>query len=447
MTVKSLLSFLLSAVLIMSLGGCYYYDAGTENLLIPPKLTEGQNEIYQVLQAQVGAGITLKYPRSGDYRSAFVIEDIDGEPGDEALVFYQNSMSMTGTSALTVSILDQKDGRWVPAYDIAVSVSDVDRLSFSAFGTEGEKYIIIGYMLTGDKDKVMHIYRYRDGVIEDLFEHPYTLFEVIDITDDDLPEILSVSSAVADKDGNSAGSRADLIRCQDGDFQVEQTVALDRDVMSYVNLQVGQIDNEQTAVYLDGVKGQEQISTQILFYEESELKNTFLASPALSTEVLRQAGNLSADIDSDGVIEIPLPERMAGYQDDEDAICFTRWMTYANAAFTEKYYSYLNLGLNYSLHIPEDLRGGLMTAKRERNEDKNSNEIVFYLFDSSLEESTQELFRICVIHRNNVDHSLADYQQIATGGQLSYFVQVSDYAEMNHGLTNEVLKQHFRLID
>jgi len=257
---KRIIISVIAITVLISLSGCYYYDAGMDNMLTPPKLTEGQNEIYQALQAQVGTGISLKYPRSGEHRSAFVIENIDGEAGKEALVFYQNNINLVSTSSLTVSILDQKDGNWVPAYDIAAAGSDIDQVAFSTFGTQDDKFIIIGYMLTGDKDKVMHIYRYRDGVVQDLFSFSYSLLQVVDIDDNGSPEVIALTPAATGKDGQITNAKANVIRPQGDSFEVTESVDLDSDITSYINVRTGLIDDQKTALYLDGLKGKEQIS-------------------------------------------------------------------------------------------------------------------------------------------------------------------------------------------
>lgn len=454
---KRMVLMILALAVLLSFGGCYYYDAGMENMLTPPKLTDGQKEIYKVLEAQVGTGISLKYPRSGEYRSAFVIESIDDEPGKETLVFYQNNVNVTGTAALTVSILDQKDGEWVPAYDIAVAGSDVDQVVLSTFGTENNMFVIIGYMLTGDKDKVMRIYRYHDGMVEELFSFPYSLLQVVDIDDNGYPEIVALTPAVTGKDGQMIPARANVIRYQDGGFAVADGVDMDSDIISYVNIQTGLIDHRRTALYLDGMKGQDQLSTQILFYEDDKLQNNIFLDRAALAQVTRQSGNFSTDIDGDGVIEIPVSELMPGYTSMAETneaqttvsepLYFTRWMVYSDGAFVEKYFSYLNIGLGYSLTIPERMRDGKITAKRERIEDKNSNEIVFYQYNRSLEKSTEELFRICIINQNDIDDSMDDYRRIETSGQLAYFVQTTELAETLYDLDTDTLKINFTLIN
>ena len=457
MRAKRLLLLLLAAAAAVNLGGCYYFDAGMENLLVPPKLTDGQNEIYKVLEERAGTGISLKYPRTGDYRSAFVIENIDDEPGKEAIVFYQSNVNVNNTAALTVSILDQEEGKWVPAYDVAAAGSDVDQVAFSTFGTENNMFIIIGYALTSETDKVMHIYRYHDGIVQDLFSCPYSLFEVVDIDDNGYPEVVTLSPGVAEKGGQLTAAKANVIRYQNGGFVNSDSVSMDSSITSYVNIQTGYIGARQTALYLDGMKGQNKVTTQILFYQDGQLQNNAFLDRNAADQLTRQAGNLSMDIDGDGVIEIPVPELMPGYQpastqtealkEETEPLYFTRWQIYSDGEFVEKYFSYLNIGLGYTLTIPKSMQDGSITAKREKTTEQNGDEIVFYRFDESLERSVRELFRICVINQGDITESLDSYELIETSGQLSYFVKTTMLAEELYDVDTNMLRVNFTLLN
>ena len=73
----------------ITMTGCSAVNFGVDGLIIAPKLTKQQSEIHEALIQSVGSDITLKYPQNGDNRSAYVIDNIDNEPGDEAIVFYE----------------------------------------------------------------------------------------------------------------------------------------------------------------------------------------------------------------------------------------------------------------------------------------------------------------------------------------------------------------------
>ena len=75
---KTKLSILLMCAALL-LSGCSFGTFSVDTLLTPPKLSQEQQEIHQCLIESVGNDITLKYPSSGDNRSAFVLS-LDMQP-------------------------------------------------------------------------------------------------------------------------------------------------------------------------------------------------------------------------------------------------------------------------------------------------------------------------------------------------------------------------------
>ena len=55
------------------LSGCTF-GSSIDNLMAPPKLSVEQDQIYSALTDAAGSSISLKYPKSGKYLSAFIIE-------------------------------------------------------------------------------------------------------------------------------------------------------------------------------------------------------------------------------------------------------------------------------------------------------------------------------------------------------------------------------------
>ncbi|MDE6102601.1 MAG: hypothetical protein K2F73_06465, partial [Ruminococcus sp.] len=87
------------------LTGCVF-SSSIDNLMAPPKLSVEQEQIYNALTDAAGTSISLKYPKSGKYLSAFIIEDIDGDGGNEAVVFYEKTSIAVEENTLRINILD-----------------------------------------------------------------------------------------------------------------------------------------------------------------------------------------------------------------------------------------------------------------------------------------------------------------------------------------------------
>jgi len=105
---KKLLCFLF---LPLMLCGCSL-NMSIDTLLTPPKLSEQQQQIYNALKSYTGANISLKYPKSGNYLSAFIIDDIDGDSDNEAIVFYEKNTMSAEKNSLRINVLDHDETGW-----------------------------------------------------------------------------------------------------------------------------------------------------------------------------------------------------------------------------------------------------------------------------------------------------------------------------------------------
>lgn len=98
--VKRLAAGLLAIFFITAaLSGCSAVGLDVENKLRPPKGTGEQEAIQQALETYIrkyvdnSGSYLLKYPQSGEHRSAFLVDDFDGDGQQEAYAFYRPGLS------------------------------------------------------------------------------------------------------------------------------------------------------------------------------------------------------------------------------------------------------------------------------------------------------------------------------------------------------------------
>ena len=103
---------LICALLALCLfcSGCSVMDLDTQNLMSPPKATGDKADIQRVIEESAGS-YTFKYPQKGDYRSAVIMHDINGDGTDEAVAFYKSN-TPDGVSDITVIFIDQISGEF-----------------------------------------------------------------------------------------------------------------------------------------------------------------------------------------------------------------------------------------------------------------------------------------------------------------------------------------------
>ena len=178
-----------------ALTGCTF-GASIDTLMSPPKLSMEQEQIYSALTEATGNSLSLKYPKSGKYLSAFIVEDIDGDGGNEALVFYEKNSLAVEENTLRINILDNYDGEWSSVCDTPVDGSEIEKVMISKLGSSDRMNLIIGSSQINRSEKNVSIYNYSDGNVEQPFRTtPYSFFDVVDLDTDGENEFLLFAGA------------------------------------------------------------------------------------------------------------------------------------------------------------------------------------------------------------------------------------------------------------
>ncbi|MBQ4100978.1 MAG: hypothetical protein IJC83_05475, partial [Oscillospiraceae bacterium] len=170
---KKMLALSLSILLLSFLSGCdFSINISPENLMTAPKLTAEQQEIDKALREYAG-NVTIKYPKTGDYRSAFIMKDLDGDNQNEAVVFYSISSDTTTSGYLRINILDNDGSGWRSICNFAGSGFEVDEVEFAHMDSPSVINIVVGWNVANQDDKEVVIYEYHDGTLETKYQSPY----------------------------------------------------------------------------------------------------------------------------------------------------------------------------------------------------------------------------------------------------------------------------------
>lgn len=420
MRIKKIMTVALLGLTIL-LSGCSYSQTGIDSLLTPPKLSDQQNEIYAALEASVGKNIKLKYPRRGDFTSAFLINNIDNEPTQEAIVFFENTAANASVSMpLRVNVLDQQDGKWVSKYELGVEANEVDKVSFVS--SNQQLYMIIGYTLLSKSEKMVAIYTYAEGVLNPTASLNCTDYVVADIDGDSASEIVAFSQSKGEREAKT--TTAVLHRIISTGTAVLGRTHMDPNVTSYANIQNGKLRDGRSAIYIDGLKGTNMLCTEILTYSDRSLEN-LTYSPESETnlvdQTLRTYGSLCLDLNRDGVFEIPALKPSPGYEElpPLQQQYLTEWYNLGDKELSLYKTTYVSYSLGYIFTLPHSWVGNV---KIDFN--ANDNELSFY--DYSMGDANDaRLASIKVIQRNQYEGSEnKGYSLLKDNGQLVYTYKI-----------------------
>ena len=411
-----------AALVVMLLSGCTF-GTSIDTLMAPPKLSLEQEQIYNALTDAAGSSISLKYPKSGKYLSAFIVEDIDGDGGREA---EKNSLAAP-ENTLRINILDSENGKWRSVYDTPADGSEIERVMISRLGENQRINLIIGSSLINRSEKTATIYSYSDGKLERTFSDSYSFIDVTDLDRDENNEFLLLKGSA---NGNPAAAEAYKL---DGEGKYHRyRIELSGGFTEFDSVGYGEFNEEHTGLYIDAVSAAGFIQTDIICMNENGLNKIF-SDPEESAATLRPSGCSSYDVDSDGVIEIPMQKVAPGYEDaaEGEQLRLTEWMTVRESGkLKSKYISYYSIGDGYAFIFPEKWRNKV-TVRR----DAINDEIVFCAYSGG--EIGRELMRIyCADDEASAKDRLSTgYMLLRTKGESAYLAYISPNSDNSDGLS------------
>ena len=254
------------------LTGCTSPNFSVEGLVDAPKLTEEQSQIHEALTKSVGSNITLKYPRNGDYRSAYVIANIDDEPDNEAIVFYEYKET-NKEKGMKINILDtDEDGEWFSVKEVSGAGTDVDKVIVSQLGSGSDINVVIGYMNQSADEKTMEVYSYKDDDFKKIGTDTYSVLEAMDFDNNGRNDLVAIQKTV-NAETEKITAKASLLKLEKGEIKREMTIDMLDNVESYVKVTRGLLADGRHALFIDGSTSDGNIQTELLYYRYSTLQN------------------------------------------------------------------------------------------------------------------------------------------------------------------------------
>ncbi len=423
---KRLLCCAVSLLTALCLCGCSV-GVNVDTILTPPKLSAEQEQIYHALKDATGSSIRLKYPKSGSYLSAFTVANIDADPEDEAIVFYEKSGVAAPDSGLRINVLDCIQGEWRSVFDRSAEGTEIEKVIISRLGSNDRMNIIVGYSTANQSEKHVSIYSYSDSYLDLTFSRSYAMFDVSKPADESNPDLLLLGAAGATEQAFAAVYRLD----SEGLYH-EYKYRFNDSYTDYHQLIYGTTSKGQDLLYVDAVGGASELRTEILCIEDGQLINQLERVGKSVAETARRTGLSSLDIDSDGIPEIPVQSVFLGYENaaESEQILETRWLMMKNNSLYTEHYSYYNVNEGYAFLLPDAWVGKVTIVK-----DTTRNELQICEYSEENSELPVLLHIGLVYDESELKARLADgYLLLHTKGNTRYVMK----AEAGHPLSESV---------
>lgn len=432
---------LLGAALLLTLGGCDFSDLSSDSMLRPPKTMGDEAEIEQLISASADGDYILKYPKSGSYRSAVIMKDLDGDGTEEAVAFFRAKDVPTNVHML---VMYDKDGHWEISGDFITETTDVDCVEFSDVDEDPSLEILAGYTTYTPNSNFLMCYSYHGETTDSIQSgQSYSSFCCGNLDGAGKNEVLTLMLYSADNE-----ARATMLSYSSAKnaLYARSNAAMDPNIVRYKSVVFADIATDVKGVAVDGTLAGEETETQIIYYNRdlAALRNPLYRDKAKNS-TLRTCPVVCTDVDNESSIEIPQVQQLphTGAEDAAAVADKIIWCGFdvSNESLVPKVNMAANYAYNYTVKIPSTWENGSYSAMN--SEDKSSMTFCEW-YNRSAGESLFEIkvFEAAAWDRGN---ETDDYALIYRDNRYAYSYRIFN-TESALSLSDDEIKRAFSVL-
>ncbi len=418
------------------LSGCALSALSAENVMEPPQAYGDGAAIQAALEDALGPQITLRYPRSGEHRSAVVRADVDNDEHEEAIVFYRMATENTGSHMAVLDVDENED--WQIIGDYSCPAGEIDRIMFGDIDADRSLDIITGWSIHSDYGSLcvhscvggrLSVISIPSGQTGQSALSSYAEMTVCDFDGDSVDELLTVCLPENMESGEARLLKwhAPALTGGSGSIRTVSRIPLQPDTASYTGCTAGHFTWDLYGVVVDSLTTDGSYCSEILVWNS---ETGTLSSPMANVSAVdfsRTRSTVAEDINGDEYIEIPgdslLPDCTAP---GAEKLYLTDWHRYNGSECIRIFSAIMRSNYGYYFVLPEDW-SGQVTAQP----DNSSRSLHFYLADPDRPFS-RELMNIRVFTTDEWsegssiwDEDISGYEELCTTDYYVYAVQIS----------------------
>lgn len=454
------ISVLFIAIIICCFfSGCNINISSVDVLMRPPKLSGENSLLQQTFESTVGNSdsIVMKTPVSGDNRSSYLLYDLDNDSVKEALVLYSDPIIDDLTYVTVFKYINDK---WSFVSTINGKSSEIYSVDFADINGDGRFEILISWsqVISGDAfapasmgssgEKLLTIYSYNGSSTTLLKNEAYSKLLVEDLNNDSADELFILNISLSNQEKVTTGR----IVAFDKEYSIEQEINFQLtgmlDIYNIVSDSYLNNDETNTRVYIDGSISESGIITEVIDIKHSDLSVSlpfYESNISAQPLTLRDVRVYSQDIDNDGVVEVPVIEKLPGgiklsvNDDEKTTLNLTVWSEINNNETIVDSKCLLNGTYGYMFVYPEEWFGTITAVYNEKNAT-----ITFYSLDSN-ETLISALFSIKSSFELAWDENNNGYTKFDENSVYVYGYSIID--DENEDLYINAIEDNFILIN
>lgn len=316
-----------SAAAAVLLSGCTSLSLNSHDILAPPRAAGSRAEIQSMMEKDSGGIYSLIYPVSGDYKSGVVQYDLDHDGVNEVISMYT---AADGTARVMAAVSSGGSYSFLGSEEL--NSSNIGSLCFADIDADGTDELFVSCD-AGTSAASLDAYVISDGGIDRIsVAGGFTDYVAGDFDGNSAADALILTPPSVE-----VSAKAVLMVYSDGAFSEKSSCEADQNVVACRKLTFGSISENVPGAAVDGLLSGGGYSTQIFYYDASahSLLNPLLVYSGYE-DTVRASAICSADIDGDGVTEVPVfgHEKHPSGPNGEEACEIAHWSSYSPTALS-----------------------------------------------------------------------------------------------------------------
>ena len=439
--IRTILTAWALALLLACATGCGAgFTLNPQDLYGLPKLPAKYTELNNRINAILGGGAEYAAPVSGANLQPVQLADLDGDGREEAVAFFRNAGD---EKPLKIYIFNAKEDTYDLSAVIEGSGTAIYSVAYSDMDGDGRTELAVAWRVNADL-RALTVYALRPEGPEELVRTDYVRYSIVDMDRNDFQELVVLR---ANQEGEAV---ADYYGWQDGGLAVKSSARISitmAELSQQGRVSPGTLEDGLPALFITGVTEVPRAITDILTLRNGELANVAVSdTTGVSAEIAPFCSLYPADINGDGVTEVPRPEPLPNWYEGDQPYQRIDWRSYdSQGEVTLVQSTYHSMEDGWYLRLRSEWRDQILVS-RSLSQDEVS---VTFFIAGSRGQPPEPFLRITAITGANQESRAVRGGRFSLSRQQETFY-AAELLEANaawaYGVTEDEVRQAFSLI-
>lgn len=416
-------------VCVFCFSGCNFMLGETDSLLRSPEPQGSLGEISEALESSVNKKFILKTPKSGEWRTAFVMQDLDGDSTDEAVAFY--STTTDDGSDLHLSVINDDNGDWKVHTDFVLGGTDIERVEFCDLDGDGSTEMAVAWSIYGAPETRLTVLSPAKKDNFTLFEGSYTDFCIFDAAKSKGDELFLLTTDIHDKTTHCS------MLYGEEKLREADSVALSGSVASVKKFHKTEIDGSP-ALLIDAATLEGGYFTEIVMIRGNSLTAPLSQGGGKANVITgRYQPLICGDVNGDKTLEIPCMTVLPNGGNSEATLYLTEWKSFTEGKLVTMEKSVVSKLMQYKLRVNADWQGKFTCVYSEENDGLD-----LYLYGAK-KGLGKKVLSLSAVSKENLKKSVENDNFIIEENDKTVYLGKVHLKDNTLGITAESVKAAF----